>query len=423
MKKFVVLSALLAACPALGQVDWPLYRSDGQRTGAQAREHILDAASLGKVQLLWTRRLGAQPLTAPVILGRLISHRGFLELMFIASSVGDVYAVDDDLNRVFWHRKIPRSSGTCGSGLMAAPFFPPLPHNAVDSDEDNPYAPRPVYVLGGDGKLYKLNPMTGEDISPPVSFVPPNAKVSDLDYSNKTIYTTTSGDCGAAAAVWSFNIKTGAIASYRVPAGGSLSAPGVAIGNDGAVYAAGEKEILALHAGDLKLDSRYPLPGALRATGMAVFKWQGRDVLAVYGDGLVLLDGAKFGAVQKDDVNGLAISEGAERPRLYASSPAGITAFAVEDENGHPALKRLWNSSRVPSTAPVIANGIVYSLSTQGGRAVLYALEASRGREVYSSRKPIDAPLGNSGLAAANGHVCFGTQAGSLYCFGLPIDL
>ena len=129
------------------------------------REQILSTASLNQLQLLWKRRLGEQALTAPAIVGRLITHHGFQELIFIANSAGDVFAIDDDLNRILWTRHLPRDAQSCGAGLTAAPVFPPLPHNAVDSDEDNPYAPRPVYVLSSDGRLYALNPMTGKDMS------------------------------------------------------------------------------------------------------------------------------------------------------------------------------------------------------------------------------------------------------------------
>src|SRR5690348_15335394 len=282
MKKLLLLSALIATGSAMGQVDWPLYRGDAQRTGVQRREHILSTASLDKFRLLWTRKLGEKPLTAPTILGRLISHRGFLELVFIANADGNVFAIDDDLNRIFWRRHIPQSARPCGSGLRAAPIFPPLANNAIDSDEDNPYAPRPVYVLSGDGKLYKLSPMTGEDISPPVNFVPPNAKVSNLNYSNKTIYTTTSGGCGAPAAVWALNTVTGSVASYRA----SISDAGITIGTDGTVYAvaeSGERDIVALGSNDLKVKNRYSIPASMQVRGTAVLNWQGRDVLALYG--------------------------------------------------------------------------------------------------------------------------------------------
>jgi hypothetical protein len=424
MKKLRVIFAFVAAGCAMAQVDWPVYRGNAQRTGVQRREQILSTASLDEFQLLWKRRLGEQALTAPAIVGRLITHRGFQELIFIANTAGDVFAIDDDLNRILWTRHLPQKARGCGGGLTAAPIFPALPHNAIDSDEDNPYAPRPVYVLSSDGKLYTLNPMTGSDISAPVNFVPPDAKASNLNYSNKVIYTTTSGGCGGVpAAVWALDIKTGATASYRAPDGATVSDAGVTIGMHGSVYAV-SGNVIALSAKDLKLKHAYAAPASVQVTGTVVFEWQGRDIVAAYGSGLFLLDGKNVGEVQAVPADGLAISKDSTGTTwLYAASNTGIVAFTVEDSENHPVLKRSWSSPRSASAAPVVANGVVYALSTQHNRTELYALAALTGHEIYASRNAVDSPVGNSGLAMANGHVCFGMQNGTLYCYGLPIDL
>ena len=265
MKKILFLSAFIAAAGStVAQVDWPVYRGNAQRTGAQRREQILRTTSLSQLQLLWKRGLGEQGLTAPAIVGRLITHRGFQELIFIANSAGDVFAIDDDLNRILWTRHLPQNAQPCGAGLTAAPVFPPLPHNAVDSDEDNPYAPRPVYVLSSDGRLYALNPMTGKDMSAPVNFVPPNAKVSNLNYRDKIIYTTTSRGCGAPEAVWALDTATATVASYRAADSATVSDAGVTIGADGTVYAVlrnGTSDIVALNPNDLNVKHSSSPPG------------------------------------------------------------------------------------------------------------------------------------------------------------------
>ena len=71
--------------------------------------------------------------------------------------------------------------------------------------------------------MYALNPMTGKDMSAPANFVPPNAKVSNLNYRDKVIYTTTSRGCGAPEAVWALDTATAAIASYHAPDGAMVS--------------------------------------------------------------------------------------------------------------------------------------------------------------------------------------------------------
>jgi outer membrane protein assembly factor BamB len=53
----------------------------------------------------------------------------------------------------------------------------------------------------------------------------------------------------------------------------------------------------------------------------------------------------------------------------------------------------------------------------------LFALNAATGQRLYSSGDEIKSPVTKSGLAVANGHICFGDSGGTLYCFGFPIDL
>ena len=425
MKRALLLSLLAAVGCAVAQVDWPLYRGNSQRTGSQPHEQILSTASLGKFQLLWKRKLASQPLSAPSILGRLISHRGFLELVFIADRAGNVFAVDDDLNRVFWTRHLP-SEGPCGPSITA-PMFPPLPGNATDSDEDNPYAPRPVYVVAEAGKLYSLSPMTGDDMSTPRSFLPSNANVSHLNYWNKFVYATTSNQCGGAPDVISaLDTRTGRISTFRAPGQNTFSDSGVTIANDGTVYAilqGATTEIIVLTPG-LSLKKRYPAPRGARLKGAAVFPLQGRDIVVAFGDRLTLLGGEEI----QEAADAVAVSTNESGGTwLYASSKRkGITAFMVSGGKNGPKLKRAWtwDAPGEVASAPVAANGVVYALSARGQQTALYALNAASGRPLYEgSGNAASSPVDPGALSIANGHVCFGTQDGTLYCFGLPVDL
>jgi outer membrane protein assembly factor BamB len=70
-----------------------------------------------------------------------------------------------------------------------------------------------------------------------------------------------------------------------------------------------------------------------------------------------------------------------------------------------------------------IANGVLFKLVNPHSKPALVALDAATGRELYRSKDEIEAPVDSSGLAIANGHVCFGDTKGTLYCFGFPVDL
>jgi outer membrane protein assembly factor BamB len=90
---------------------------------------------------------------------------------------------------------------------------------------------------------------------------------------------------------------------------------------------------------------------------------------------------------------------------------------------------------------PVVANGVVFVLAAgeftgqandeDGGLysaedrikhsipAKLYALDATTGKELYSSGEQIESFLHQAGIAVAGGRIIFGTFDGTIYCFGL----
>jgi outer membrane protein assembly factor BamB len=92
----------------------------------------------------------------------------------------------------------------------------------------------------------------------------------------------------------------------------------------------------------------------------------------------------------------------------------------------------------------VVANGVVFALSSgeyvrqadenQGGlftveqraerseHAILYALDAQTGKELWSSGASIGSFTHFAGMAVANGRVYFGTFDNTLYSFGLPME-
>ena len=119
-----------------------------------------------------------------------------------------------------------------------------------------------------------------------------------------------------------------------------------------------------------------------------------------------------------------------------------IVALKLEEKNGQPVLTPAWMSRDMDlAEPPVIANGVVYTFgngedatqaTAEGGldssaprriplskHAVLYALDAQTGRELYSSGTQITSFNHFSGVSVANGRVYIGTFDGMLYCFGL----
>ena len=120
-----------------------------------------------------------------------------------------------------------------------------------------------------------------------------------------------------------------------------------------------------------------------------------------------------------------------------------VVAFKVEDKGGKYRLTPAWMSRDMDQAEPpVIANGVVYSYGSgentrqayadkgladysplriaASTHAVLYALDAQTGKELYSSGDQIASFNHFSGLSVANGRVYIATYDSVLYCFGVP---
>jgi len=119
-----------------------------------------------------------------------------------------------------------------------------------------------------------------------------------------------------------------------------------------------------------------------------------------------------------------------------------VVAFKVKEDNGKFELEPAWMSRDMNrAEPPLIANGVIYAYgngeyteqaypdrglfdkSTErikhSTHAVLYALDAETGKELYSSGDQITSFNHFSGLSLANGRVYIATYDSILYCFGL----
>jgi outer membrane protein assembly factor BamB len=119
-----------------------------------------------------------------------------------------------------------------------------------------------------------------------------------------------------------------------------------------------------------------------------------------------------------------------------------IVAFKVEERNGRLELVPAWISRDMNrAEPPVIANGVIFAygngedtdqaypdvgledVATRripgSTHAVLYALDAQTGKELWSSGDQIKSWNHWSGLSLANGRVYIATWDSVLYCFGI----
>ena len=265
--KFAVSVALLSASAyaqfGRGGGDWLASGGDAQRTASMRTDaHIsVDAVEKGVMQMLWKIKLNGVP-SPPVVASRLITYKGFKDLLYVSTSTDTVYSIDHPYPRIFWEAHLPYDSllvpvktgtGTCPAGMtaslsLAAPLSAPQPAAGRGGGRPPmapgtvvPTLPRPrrtpgtVYALSSDGLIHVLNQHTGTDIVPAARFIRGNAKAHDVISVGNVVYAVTSDDCGGAPnGVWAIDLTDNMVNEYKTSAASVL---GLAFGADGTVFA------------------------------------------------------------------------------------------------------------------------------------------------------------------------------------------
>ncbi len=138
-------------------------------------------------------------------------------------------------------------------------------------------------------------------------------------------------------------------------------------------------------------------------------------------------------------VGGPPAASGYKFPILNGDNPHGsVMAFKVvpDSKTQNPVLEPAWISGDFDLPDPVvIANGVIFGLSTgenavqkgdENNRllnthpAVLKALDAWTGKELYNSGNSMTSWVHFSGLAVSDGRVFAVDHDSNVYCFGLP---
>jgi outer membrane protein assembly factor BamB len=183
-----------------------------------------------------------------------------------------------------------------------------------------------------------------------------------------------------------------------------------------------------------------------------VFDYKGKDLVAMTtADGsLHLIDSAKPDAplAKTSIASGAGFATGAlaswQDPAgnrwLLAPSSGAVVAYKVVAQGGTPALQAAWTSREmIAPLPPMVINGVIFALSSgefrssdaklsaadrakKSSPAVLYALEASTGKELWNSGKTIASFAHSGGLAGGGSRIYVGTYDGWQYAFGVPIE-
>jgi outer membrane protein assembly factor BamB len=425
------LFAAVFCCGTVRAGDWLMFGGDPQRTGWAREEKLLTRESVPKLKLEWKLKLPnvqkeLTALTVPVVVQQVITPKGFMELVYVAGSSDNVFAIDADTGKIFWERQFkidskPKSEPNwlCPMGLNATPV--------IDK------ASRTIYVLQSDGNLRGLSIVSGEDRFPPTPFVPPFSKNWSLNLRDGVIYTVVSQGCsGAKSAVYAMDLKAeghpvSVFKSTTTGGAGIWGRAGAAIGPNGEVYAetgdgpwdpaAGKysDSFLGLSARELTLADYYtPANRAwitkkdldMGCASPVVFPFKNWQLVAGGGkEGVIyLLDAKSLGGadhrtplyrsalITNEEVDfagkgfwgsfatwedsagdrwlyapawGAPASTAPKFPVTYGTAPNGsIMAFRIVEKDGKPQLEAAWMSGdmNVPEP-PIVANGVVFALS------------------------------------------------------------
>ena len=335
----LVVMTLAAAAVAQAQGRggaWTTAGSDAQRTSSIRTDPKISSESMQKpgFQFLWKRKFaipGAQVnlLTQPVLLPNIIAYKGFKALAFLGDSADNVYALDFELNRMFWNQRLATASKgarkpACpggvtavtkatsaglptpggrgrgaGGGPGAVPQGPVMPGGRDAGDN--------VFAISSGGMVHLMNPQVGTDQIPPVKFLPANARVVGSILVDNVLYAATTGNCGGAAnGVWSVDLVSEgkAVTTFDTKGAGVAGAVAPTFGTDGTIYVAtagGDSpvanSVVSLASKTLEQKDWFTAGTSAFTSAPVVFQHKGKDlIVAANRDGrLYVLDSASLG--------------------------------------------------------------------------------------------------------------------------------
>lgn len=333
-----------------------------------------------------------------------------------------------------------------------------------------------VFAISTGGLIHVMNPQIGTDQIPPIKFLPGPANVAGSVLVDTTLYASTTGNCpGVANGVWAVDLASDAkaVTSYDAKGAAIVGSASPALGTDGTIYIATgagnspvANSVVSLASPALTQKDVFTVDGSPFTSNPIVFQYKGKDlIVAANKDGrLYVLDGASPGGADHktplhksspvstatQTTTGVASWQDTAGTRWVAVTLGGpaqadtkfpmangavskgaIAAFTLVDQNDVPTLQPQWISRDLAApVTPVAVNGVVFALASgeatargqKGTPAVLYALDAATGKELWTSGTTITASAHGIGPSAGDSQVYVVTADGTLYAFGMPME-
>ena len=368
------------------------------------------------------------------------------------------------------------AAGTPPAGPPPAAGAPPAPGRAGGGGGGGFGRPSGVvYALARDGMLHAVGLPSAKDTYKPAPFIPAGARATDLLAVNDMLYTSTTGKCGGSAdAVYAMDLAGEArpVVSYKTT-GSPVGA--VALTTDATVVVVVTNGVVTLDPKTLAVNQSFTDSATTFVTGPLVFTHRGKDVIAAgTKDGrIVLFDttlsapiasvkiaadaDATFGAetlaffreysapppdapgappAAQPPAGGRGFGGAAAIPMvpgqgwLLATARNAVVAFQISSDD-KPSLTAGWTSRALASpSAALVVNNVVFAAASgkpaapsgAGSPAVLYALNAMTGKELWNSGTALKSYMPGRGLWTSNSQVYVGGNDGAVYAFGFALE-
>jgi outer membrane protein assembly factor BamB len=325
-----------------------------------------------------------------------------------------------------------------------------------------------VRSLSSDGMFHANFVSNGDEPDPPIRFLPPNANAQGLVIVDNVAYVATVNGCGGVPnGIWALDIASKQVTSWKPASGEVAGTAGPSFGGDGTLYVSTTTgDIVSLEPKTLKVKDVYRGGQELTSTPV-LFQYKEKTWLAATTkDGrLHLVDtaamsgagvkSAPYSSAADFSPGALSTWQDAAGSRWILAPTAGpvsadarfpasngavtngaVVAWKVAEQNGAVALEPGWVSRDLVSPLPpLVINGVVFAVSSGEFRgkdakisaqrsvpAVVYALDAATGKELWNSGKTITSFVHGGGLSGGAGQIYLGAHDGTLYSFGFPIE-
>ncbi len=231
---------LPVALALAGALAWPAdCLTDGygvRRDAWQRNGTILSTSNAKDIRLLGKLKLDNQPRQMHSLFPPLIND-GAREAAIEAGVSDNLYAIDVEKGELIWNKQFtsawkPPADGGRGAGILCPGGFTATPVLAPDGG--GKYA---IYAVSWDGSLHQVNAADGEDVAPPLKFMPLHGKPYPLNLFHGVFYTHTAQGCGGNPnMVYAYDLATHKVASWGPAGGGMWGRTGPAISADGVMY-------------------------------------------------------------------------------------------------------------------------------------------------------------------------------------------